>query len=78
MPEVSWEDVEERLRHITIEMKTLLSDRDLVRGAKIYGIPRGGAIVAGLLRARYDSLVSDELSHGVVVVSDATEADLAD
>ena len=74
MLEVNWEHVDERLRHIAIEMETSLPERVLSRGPRIYGIPRGGAIVAGLRRARYDSLVSDGLLRGVVVVTDATRS----
>ena len=77
MLEVNWEHVDERLRDIAIAIESSLPEKVLSRGPRIYGIPRGGAIVAGLLRARYDNQVSDGLLRGVAVVADATEADLA-
>lgn len=40
----------------------------------MYGIPRGGAVVAGLMRQRYGFVLTDDPSHAEVIVDDIVDS----
>lgn len=67
--ELNWADVNSRLGHMaeTIERDTSI--------ARVYGVPRGGSIVAGMLAQRCRKIVLiDSIEHADFVVDDITDS----
>tara|TARA_R110002020_G_scaffold122026_5_gene277244 strand:- start:2052 stop:2897 length:846 start_codon:yes stop_codon:yes gene_type:complete len=65
MLDLSWNDIDERIQ--------LVMYSENLNGAKVYGIPRGGSVVAGLMR-KYGAIPVDSPSEAEFAIDDIIDS----